>query len=235
MKYDSYTDLCRAFLYSTDLAEKDPGSGFNKDAALITISRATGARGNSIAEVLVKRLQSDKSVPRRRPWTLFNQNLIQHVIEEHHLPEKTADYFPEDKPEEIRAFVAEVLGLHHGVYNTMVKAAETILRIARAGNAVIVGRGGNLITADIPGALHIRLVGSEACRIRHYSNHCGIGMAKAASEVARLDRARKRYIKSHFNKDIDDALHYDLLLNTDKFTNEQAADVVITALHAKLA
>lgn len=235
MKSENYTDLCRAYLYSSDLAEKDPTRAVRKNGPVITISRATGARGNTIADALVRRLESEKSVPRRRPWTLFNQNLIQYVIEEHKLPEKTADYFPEDKPDEIRAFVAEVLGLHQGVYNTMVKTAETIRRIARAGNAVIVGRGGNLITADIPDAVHIRLVGSQARRIRHYASHCGTSEAEAAGEVARLDLARKRYIKTHFNKDIDDALHYDMVLNTDDFTNEQAVDVLIAAIRAKLA
>ena len=235
MKSESYTDLCRAYLYSSDLAEKDPARGLRKNGPVITISRAAGARGNSIAEALVRRLECEKTVPRRRPWTLFNQNLIQYVIEEHKLPEKTADYFPEDKPEEIRAFVAEVLGLHQGVYHTMIKTAETIRRIARAGNAVIVGRGGNLITADIPGAVHIRLVGSEACRIRHYAGKLGISEAEAAGEVARLDLARKRYIKTHFNKDIDDALHYDMVLNTDELTNEQAVDVIVAAIRAKLA
>lgn len=231
MSSESYTELCRAFLYSTDHLRNQAG----KKGPVITISRAAGARGNTIAEALVKRLESDKTVPHQRPWTLFNQNLIQHVIEEHQLPEKTEDYFPEDKPEEIRSFVAEVLGLHGGVYNTMVKTAETIRRIAKAGNAVIVGRGGNLITSDLPGALHIRLVGSEACRIRHYAKHFGLSEAKAASEVERLDRARQRYIKTHFDKNIEDAVQYDLVLNTDPFTNDQAVDVLVTALHAKLA
>lgn len=231
MSSESYRELCRAFLYSTDHSVKQGG----KKRPAITISRAAGARGNTIAEALIKRLESDKTVPRQRPWTLFNQNLIQHVIEEHQLPEKTEDYFPEDKPDEISSFVAEVLGLHHGVYNTMVKTAETIRRIAKAGNAIIVGRGGNLITADLAGALHIRLVGSEAIRTRHYAKHFALSDAEAASEVERLDRARKRYIKTHFDKDIDDPAQYDLVLNTDPFTDEQAVDVLVTALHAKLA
>jgi hypothetical protein len=235
MSRESYTELCRAFLYSTDHAGMEPGKKAVKKGPVITISRAAGARGNSIADALVKRLESDKTIPGQRPWTLFNQNLIQHVIEEHKLPEKTEDYFPEDKPDEISSFVAEVLGLHRGVYNTMVKTAETIRRIAKAGNAVIVGRGGNLITSDLPDALHIRLVGSEPFRIRHYSKHFGLTETKAASEIERLDRARKRFIKSHFDKNIDDAVQYDLVLNTDSFTNEQAVDLLVSALHAKLA
>lgn len=231
MSSDSYAELCRAYLYSTDHSAKQGA----KKGPVITISRAAGARGNTIAEALIKHLESDKTVSHQRPWTLFNDNLIQHVIEEHRLPEKTQDYFPEDKPDEISSFVAEVLGLHSGVYNTMVKTAETIRRIAKAGNAIIVGRGGNLITADLPDALHVRLVGSVAFRTRHHAKRFGLSEAEASSEVERLDLARKRYIKAHFDKDIEDAVQYDLVLNTDAFTDEQAVKLLVTALHAKLA
>jgi cytidylate kinase len=165
---------------------------------------------------------------------LFDQNLIQHVIDEHGLPERTAEYFPEDKPEEIRATIAELLGLHQGVYNTLIKTSETIRRLAKAGNAVIVGRGGNFITADVSPSLHIRIIGSGNCRIRHYAAQRGISHAEAATEVARIDRGRKRYIKKHFKKDIDDPIAYDLLINTDEFDIGQAVEVILCAIRQKI-
>lgn len=233
MSKENLTNLCRAYLYSSELAGQPLGKPVVTEGPVITISRAAGARGTSIAEVLVKRLAHDKTLPRRRPWTLFDQNLIQHVITEHQLPENTADFFPEDKPDEIRSLIAEMLGLHPGVHTTMIKTAETIRRLAKAGNVVIVGRGGNFLTADIPLSLHVRLVGSESCRISYFVRRSGLDHAAAAAEVARIDRARKRYVKTRFKKEIDDPLGYDLVLNTDEFDNEQAASVIISAIHQK--
>lgn len=226
-------DLCRAYLQSTANVKIKGAANTAVEGPVVTISRAAGARGNSIAEVLVRELEKNDRIPKRHPWTLFNQNLVQQVIEEHRLPETTAEYFPEDKADDVRAVIAEILGLHHGVYTTVRKTAETIRRIAKAGNTVIVGRGANLITADISNSVHVRLVGNLEIRIRHFAQHFGLSRKQAAAEVVRLDRARKRYIRAHFKADIDDPLLYDLTLNTDRFSDMEAARLIITALEGK--
>jgi hypothetical protein len=233
MSKETCTNLCRAYLYASEHTGQPPGKPGVSEGPVITISRAAGARGTRIAETLIERLTHDQKLPRRRPWTLFDQNLIQYVITEHHLPESTEDFFPEDKPDDIRGAIAEMLGLHAGVQTTLLKTAETIRRLAKAGNVVIVGRGGNFLTADIPLSLHVRLVGSEACRVRYFARRSGLEPAAAATEVARIDRARKRYIKSRFKRDIDDPLGYDLVLNTDEFDNEQAVAVILAAIYQK--
>jgi hypothetical protein len=233
MSGENLTNLCLAYLYASEVAGRQSGKPAVTEGPVITISRAAGARGTHIAMDLVKRLAQDNTLPRRRPWTLFDQNLIQHVITEHHLPEKTAEFFPEDKTDEIRSVIAEMLGLHPGTHTTLMKMAETIRRLAKAGNVVIVGRGGNFLTADIALALHVRLVGSESRRVGNFARQSGLDHAAAAAEVARIDRARKHYIKSRFKKDIDDPLGYDLVLNTDDFDNGQAVSVILAAIHQK--
>ena len=227
-------DLCRAYLQSATGSEKPTKTGEKTEGPVVTISREAGARGNTIAEAVVEKLRSERSIPRLHPWTLFNQNLIQCVIEEHSLPESTAGYLGEHGAGDISLMVAELLGLHPGVYNTVRRTAETIRRIARAGNAVIVGRGGNVITADIPHAIHVRLIGSTTVRSNHYAAHAGIPHAKALAEIARIDRARKRYLKTHYQADVNDPLRYDLVLNTDRMADEEASALIVTALAARM-
>lgn len=228
-------DLCKAYLKSA-ATQENPALRIPKpDGPAITISRAAGARGNSIANELVQQLEQLETIRKYQPWTLFNQNLLQQVIEEHNLPETSAHYFPEDKCGEISSVIAEVLGLHPGTYNCAVKTAETILRLAKAGNTLIVGRGANLITANVAHALHVRLVGSLEARTRHYARHAGVTHKEAAAEITRRDRARKLYIKSNFHKDIDDPSLYDLTIKTDHFTNAQVAGLIIDALEKKMA
>jgi hypothetical protein len=226
-------DLCKAYLHASTAVKSAPDRR-KPDGPLVTISRSAGARGNSIAEALVAELSSQQGIPVRRPWTVFNQNLVQHVIDEHKLPECTADYFPEDKPDEIRALIGEVLGLHPGVYTSVRKTAETIRRLAKAGSVILVGRGGNFITADIAHSLHVRLVGSEEVRVRHFAKHFGITRKEALAEVKRLDQARKRYVRANFKQNIDDPLVYDLVINTDHFSDTQAACLIASALAAKM-
>ena len=51
----------------------------------VTISRQTGSGAHVVGEELAKHLQahSPKDAP---PWTLFDRNLVEKVLEEHHLP-----------------------------------------------------------------------------------------------------------------------------------------------------
>jgi hypothetical protein len=226
-------DLCKAYLHAA-AAVKSPPDLRKPDGPLVTLSRAAGARGNSIAEALVGELAKHRGIQVRRPWTVFNQNLVQHVIDEHNLPERTADYFPEDKPDEIRALIGEILGLHAGVYTSARKTAETIRQLAKAGSVIVVGRGGNFITADIVHSIHVRLVGSEEVRVRHFAKHFGLTRKEALAEVKRLDLARKRYIRANFKENIDDPLNYDLVINTDHFSDSRAARIIASALAAKM-
>lgn len=222
-------DLCRAFLYAASGRQK----GGRIRGPLVTISREAGARGNSIATALVAELEASAAIARFRPWTVFNHDLLEHVIREHHLPERTADYFPEDRPEEVRAWVGEILGLHPGVATSARKLAETIRRIAGAGNAIVVGRGANLLTADLKHAVHVRLIGDMQVRARHFANQHHLDFSAAMEEVVRRDRARQRYIRATFGRDIGDPRQYDLILNTDRFENTSVARVIRLALEEK--
>lgn len=200
---------------------------------VVTISREAGARGNSIARALLPELDASTQIPKNRPWTVFNHDLLEHCIREHNLPQSTTNYFPEDKPEEIRTLIGEMLGLHEGVYSNTRKIAETIRRLSEAGNAIIVGRGANLVAANVQHAIHIRLVGNPKTRARHFAKVNNLTLDVAAQEILRRDRARKRYIKSTFGYNIEDAHQYDFIINTDNFTNEAVARAIRLALEEK--
>ncbi|MFU8892461.1 MAG: AAA family ATPase [Luteolibacter sp.] len=233
MNANAQANLCRAYLYAATPDASRSGQRGQTHGPVVTISRQAGARGNSIAKALVPELNASDFIPKKRPWTVFNQNLLDHCIREHDLPEKTADYFPEDKPEEIRSLVGEILGLHAGVFTNARKVAETIRRLSQAGNSIIVGRGGNLVAADVKHAIHVRFVGDSKIRARHFAKLHSLTLEAAEQEIAKRDRARKRYIKSTFDREIGDPCQYDLIINTDRFSNEAIARAIRLVLEEK--
>lgn len=232
MKTETAYNLCSAFVESSSFwREEIPAP--KTEGPVITISQAAGARGNLIAAETIRQLRSNPAIPRHNAWTLFNQSLIRRVIEEHSLPKSTIGFFPEDSTGHLSDFLGQALGLHPGVYTSVAKTAETILRLAQTGNAVIVGRGGNFITRNIEHSLHVRLVGTLEVRIRNFARIYKLTPAEAAREVARRDRGRKNYILENFREDINDPLHYDLILNTDHLPDPDAARVIIQALELR--
>ncbi|MGD7652959.1 MAG: AAA family ATPase [Verrucomicrobiales bacterium] len=234
MQQKSQLDLCHAYLRSA--ARRDGAKLRHRTGGpVITISREAGARGTSIAEEIIRKLDIHPTIERHFPWTLFNQDLLQHVIDEHDLPKGTASFFDEERHEHIRHLIGEILGLHPGTFTMMRKMAETTRKIAETGNSVIVGRGANFVTMDIARAVHVRFIGSPKCRTKHLAELTGLSLRDAAGERIRRDRGRKRYIKRVFKQDIDDPHFYDLIVNTDRLSNSQAADLIITALVQRMS
>ena len=232
MKKESKFELCSAFLRSSSFWH-DENPPESVEGPVITISQAAGARGNPIADALVSELQGNRKIPKFRDWTIFNQTLVNRVIEENNLPTSSIEFLAEDKRGRIADYIGEALGLHKGAYTGVVKTAETILRIAQSGNAVIVGRGANFITKKIDLAVHIRLVGSLDIRIKSFAKIYGVSPSEAGQEVARRDRARRDYIQENFLEDVHDPRHYDLIINTDNFSDAAAAHLIIAALEEK--
>lgn len=236
MKTEEQFDLCRSFVQSSSFWHEGAPAP-KTEGPVITISQAAGARGNPIAKEIVRQLRGHGSGHHQhhhQPWTLFNQSLVRRVVEEHHLPKSTVNFFPEDKTGHLADMVGQALGLHPGVYTSVLKTAETVLRLAQTGHAVIVGRGGNFITRNIERAVHVRLVGSLDVRIASFARIYHVTHEEAVKEVDRRDRARKSYIAENFRQDINNPEAYDLVLNTDDLSDSAAARLIVIALEEKI-
>ncbi len=194
----------------------------------ITLSRQAGCGAAVVAERLAELLQShDKSAP--APWTVFDRNLIEQVLADHNLPVRFAKYLPEDRGSEIQDAMDELFGVHPSTWTVVEHTAETILRLAQLGNVILIGRGANLITAKLPGIFHVRLVAPLEQRIEHAHHHYHLSPDEAREFIEREDRGRARYLKKYFETDVDDPLHYHLVINTSLVGFEAAADLIVAA------
>ena len=196
-----------------------------KKGPCITISRETGAGADKVSEELIKFFNpiNDEYI---HSWTVFDKNLIEKVIEDHHLPEKLSQYFIEDKLSEIKSTVNELLGIHPSSWILVNKTTSTILQLAQLGNVIIVGRGGNIITIHMQNTFHVRLIAPMENRIKHIEDICNMTRKEALDYIIKEDNARRNYIKKYFHKDVFDLNMYHLIINTGLITYEKAARTI---------
>jgi cytidylate kinase len=216
-------------------AQAQPTRGSTRPAEhgpVITISRQAGARSHEVAEALVERLQA-QAPDGARPWTMFDRDLVETVLEDHHLPDRLAEFMPEDRVPEISDTLDGLFGLHPTSWNLVRKTAETILRLAELGNAVVIGRGASVITGKLPHAFHVRLVGSVPNRVRHVMARNHLDEEAAEDYVRSRDIGRQRYVKKYYRRDIDDPLLYHLVINTDRVSTDEAALIIADAVLAR--
>ena len=107
---------------------------------------------------------------------------------------------------------------------------HVIEKLWKLDNVVIVGRGSQMILANLPNTLHVRFTAPVADRIERIIADQGIVYPLAQKEVEDADKQQAQYIKYSYDADWADPKHYDLVLNTGSMSDEQAAKVIITAI-----
>ncbi len=200
----------------------------------VTLSRQAGAGAWIVARELAARL--DQRAPAEDvKWTVFDKELVEHVLENHNLPKKLVSFMPEDRVSMLEDMVTELLGLHPPSWNLVRATSDTILRLAAVGNVILIGRGANVITMKLPHMVHVRLVGSLEKRIERVMEYLKLERKAAVEFVEKADRGHHRYLREHFKVEIDNPLLYDLIINTDRVTCEQAAELIAEMLLRRAA
>jgi len=191
----------------------------------VTISREAGAGGHTVAEKLAGYLQR-RTPAGACPWTVFDRNLVEKVLEDHNLPQSLARFMPEDRITESADVMDELFGLHPPSWTLVRKTSETILHLAELGNVILIGRGANIITSKLDYVFHVRLVASLEKRLATLQEYDHLSRKAALEFIREEDRGRRRYVKKYFNKDITDPLLYHLVLNTDLVSFDEAARMI---------
>ncbi|MFO1478291.1 MAG: cytidylate kinase-like family protein [Verrucomicrobiota bacterium] len=235
MMHSQHIDQCTSFIHCHMGAPARPGSYVDARSRRsgITISRQSGCGAHAVAERVAARLQAEcpEDAP---PWTIYDRNLVEKVLEEHQLPGHIARHMPEDRIHSFDDIMDQLFGLHPPLDTLVQQITETILHLAERGHVILVGRGAHLVTATMPRFLHVRLVGSVAQRIRHMQQFEGLDNRAAMERIQREDRGRERYLRTYFGKNIEDPSLYHLVLNTDLVSVDETADLIVSLARPRL-
>ncbi|RME70533.1 MAG: cytidylate kinase-like family protein [Verrucomicrobia bacterium] len=196
-----------------------------EEGPYVTISREAGAGAPEFAQSLADHLNAgdrDSEVQ----WTVFDQKIVEHVLQDQNLSPTLARFLPEDRIPHIISSLGEIIGLHPNLW-TLVQRTNAFMReLARRGHVILVGRGANFATAGIRGGVHCRLVAPEhhrACRVSAEQN---IDLEEAHSVIRRIDSARRHYVRSVFDTDVADPTAYDIVINTARVPFSQSIEVI---------
>jgi cytidylate kinase len=109
---------------------------------------------------------------------------------------------------------------------------SVVLEQAVQGQAMIVGRGGQMILRDRPGVLHVQVIAKFETRVYNIIQREGVKWREAAHRVRQADEHRAGYLRRFYNVDWLDSRLYDLVVNTDQIPYSVATEMVISAAQA---
>ena len=103
---------------------------------------------------------------------------------------------------------------------------ETVIQTAARGNVVIVAHAGSYALEPGPEMLRVFVTASTGSREQRLATADGIEPSKAARAIKDSDAGRSDYLKRFYAVDRESPTDYDLVVNTDRLSIEDAAEIV---------
>jgi len=210
-----------------------PGGTSRAVLPFVTLSREVCAGATTLGRALLPKLNAQFGEDGQE-WVLLDKDLVNYALTRHDLSERLARYLPEDQVSGIEATIGEIIGLHPSIWELEHQVAQTIVQLAHVGRFIFVGRAAHLLTQSLPGGFHVRLVAGKEARIRRYMELHGCSADEAEANLDQADLGRRRFVRSHFGKDVSDPHTYDLIINTDRISSGTAAALVLEGLRQRI-
>ncbi|WP_353858369.1 cytidylate kinase-like family protein [Azospirillum formosense] len=207
------------YVRTDQLQPHRPRSGpLESPPPVVTIAREHGTGGEAIAAKLAGSL----GVP------CFDKEILDAVVATATSDPALMRQLDEKLPGRAGMFLyASLMGLHDPLTEYQRLLTRVVNGIAFRGG-VIVGRGAHLLRGAP--RFRVRIVGSDEVCAARLAGGDPAKVADALHEVQRVNAARAKYFKEFFKISNGDPLQYDLIVNTDRFTDLDAVTDLI--LHA---
>jgi cytidylate kinase len=191
--------------------------------AIITISRGTYAGGERLAQLLAERL-GYRSVSR--------EHLYQHVAEHHGFSIPEAEEIMEHSPDpfDLLGDARSSFGLGHRRRQLVFALRASLCELLQDDRAIYHGYAGHLLLRGISHLLRVRLIAPRGLRITMAMERNGIGRPEALELVSRVDAERARWTLSLFGLHWDAPSIFDMVLNLERMSLEEAADLTVRAV-----
>lgn len=202
--------------------------------AVITISKEFGTNSEKVASQTAKKLG----------YEYIGERLLAEIAKELHVSESEAEMFRKTSQSRVLRFVdrytcslvQKVVDREHGCLddkNYFKTTKNLVQNVYEAGNAIILGWGGQCILRGKPNTLHVRLVKNEEIKIKEVMKNRNLDHKAAKAFIQREEGDLKAYIEYYFNEDWNSAHLYDLIIDMGKTSVEKAVNLICDNLKHK--
>lgn len=193
-----------------------------KERTLITISRQYGSGGKEIAELVAEKMQVrcyDRQILYLAAEKMGNSDMdIETVLDmSYKMPESNMGGFMDG----VNSLGYESIPSYNKMYR---EQAKVILGIAEKESAVFLGRCADAVLKGKDRCYNFFIYADEEFRQNRAKKVYG---NKSIKELDKENKTRERYYNYYTGQKWGDPLNYDLMINTSRFSIEQAADLIL--------
>ena len=210
-----------------------------KEHLVVTVSRELGSGGHTVGRKLAEKLGvrfSDKDLINalREKFNLTASRIEELKGEKKNwlsdfikwvAPMPRQSMFVNDESKFSQEFRADVT-----TDDIFMAETEILKAIAEEGPCVITGRSGFFVLKDCPDQVSIFITASRENRIARVVRKQHLTEEQAAALIDSVDQSRENYVQRYTGTSRYDARNYDLVLNMDHLTEDQAVDLILAFL-----
>jgi hypothetical protein len=184
----------------------------------VVLSRAVGLPGLRIASRLGERLG----------WPVFVRQVLQVMAGDDEYRRQIYAVMDEGDINWLEEIVLSMGLGKAGKEAFLHRLTTTVLSIARTGNAVFLGHAADLILPKNAG-FRVALTASPEYCVKCYAEQKRMTHARAQKEVGTIQRERTAFIRRHFHIDADNPHRCDLVVNMERFSENQVVELILAA------
>jgi cytidylate kinase len=210
---------------------------------VICISRASGAGGEAIGKIVAERLGflyvDDQIISLAARQAQIDPSIVAAAEQRQSLFWRFIESMPSalDLAGAMTLSPSIPLDPSPASFRGTSEEMRTVIRgaihmVAESGRAVIVAHAASHALAGIEGVLRVLVTAPAPVRARRLADAKSIELPDAEDEVTASDRERRDYLNRFYGVRDELPTHYDVVVNTEMLTADQAAAIVIAATSA---
>lgn len=104
--------------------------------------------------------------------------------------------------------------------------AETIRKLAKSESCIIVGRCADYVLKGYPNLVRVFIYADREACIREVMERFHLSEKEAAKKIEAIDKERSAYYKHHTGREWENAMNYDLCLNSGELGFEKCMEII---------
>lgn len=194
----------------------------------LTISREYGCLAHSVADKIMNIL--NKEYPRKPHWTIYDRNLLERIMSDMNISYQLAETLTDKARGSMADFLQIIISKYPPEVAVYKKLVETIRTIAANGHAIIIGRVGNVITANLAHGYHVRLVASQEKKIENIRERFNVSKKEAKEILLKKGKVREQFILNRLKVDMADPALYNIVINMNYLDFNETARLILKGM-----
>ncbi len=194
----------------------------------ITISREFGCSGFRLGLALLAALNPGKM--EEEQWAVYDRRVFDFIDGDPELNRRFFEEHVQRRNLEFEEYLNSTFGAAPSDLSVFNRWANAMRNLALSGRAVFVGRASHMVTRDILGGLHVRVMAPFEWRVAEHARLNNLTETESRTLTRLKDRERGEFLQRYFGAAPEDVTSFHLVINNALVSEEEMVRMILSLL-----